>query len=248
MGIIHLNHRITAVARFDTDASIPTKQLKTALQQQIGLDPRRFSRLSLIAALGASLLKQNHRIAPDCAVYAAAPFSSPSVFEKMADNVFNHAAMPFDFIANLHNAPAFHAAQVLGSSGITTFIPTDNHPSRQFYPLFAAALSLDTGEQAAVGWCYEYQHEHRCTAEGSVWLLLEHGAEYTTKQGATMRVQQNRATTNSKSARADGYYWQAVCDELARQPENERVLQAGDWELLIDAADWEYAQETIGQS
>ena len=104
MCIIHLNHRITAVARFDTDASIPTKQLKTPLQQQSGLDPRRFSRLSLIAALGASLLKQNHRIAPDCAVYTAAPFSSPSVFEKMADNVFNHAAMPFDFIANLHNA------------------------------------------------------------------------------------------------------------------------------------------------
>lgn len=244
MGIIHLNTGITAVARFDTDASIPTKQLKTALQQKSGLDPRRFSRLSLVAALGASLLKQNHHIASDCAVYTAAPFSSPSVFEKMADNVFNHAAMPFDFIANLHNAPAFHAAQVLGSSGITTFIPTDNHPSRQFYPLFAAALSLDAGGQAAVGWCYEYQHEHHCTAEGSVWLLLEHNAT----QGATMRVRQNRATTNSESVRVDvdSYYWQAVCDELARQPENERVLQAGDWEVLIDAADWEYAQETIG--
>ena len=120
-------------------------------------------------------------------------------------------------------------------------------PSRQFYPLLAAALSLDASGQAAVGWCYEYQHdEHRCTAEGSVWLLLEHNAEHTAKQGATMRVRQNRATTNSESAREDGYYWQAVCDELARQPENERVLQAGDWELLIDAANWEYAQETIG--
>lgn len=118
MCIIHLNHRITAVARFDTDASIPTKQLKTPLQQQSGLDPRRFSRLSLIAALGASLLKQNHRIAPDCAVYTAAPFSSPSVFEKMADNVFNHAAMPFDFIANLHNAPPSTLPKCLAAAAL----------------------------------------------------------------------------------------------------------------------------------
>ena len=143
MDILDLNIRITAAARFDTDASVGGKPLKVALQQQSGQDPRRFSRLSLLAALGANLLKPIRPVAPDCAVYTAAPFSSPSVFEKMTDNVLNHAAaMPFDFIANLHNAPSFHAAQMLGSSGATVFVPADNRPNRQFYPLLAAALSL----------------------------------------------------------------------------------------------------------
>ena len=146
MDILDLNIRITAAARFDTDASVGGKPLKAALQQQSGQDPRRFSRLSLLAALGANLLKPIRPVAPDCAVYTAAPFSSPSVFEKMTDNVLNHAAaMPFDFIANLHNAPSFHAAQMLGSSGATVFVPADNRPNRQFYPLLAAALSLHAG-------------------------------------------------------------------------------------------------------
>ena len=242
METIDLNIRITAAARFDTSAATPVKQLKAALQQQSGQDPRRLSRLSLIAALGANLLQRSRPVAPDCAVYAAAPFSSPSVFEKMADNVLNHAAaMPFDFIANLHNAPAFHAAQTLGSHGATVFIPT--HRQNPFYPLLAAALSLDEGKQAAVGWCYEHQHEHRNTAEGSIWLLLEHGAT----EGAAVRVSNSSAATHNETAQADGCYWQAVYDWLDRQPENECTLHAGDWDLRIDAADWALVRERIGQ-
>ncbi|MGF6147935.1 Uncharacterised protein [Kingella potus] len=239
MDILDLNIRITAAARLDTDAATPAKQLKAALQQQSGIDPRRFSRLSLIAALGAHLLKQNRPIAPDCAVYTAAPFSSPGVFAKMADNVFNHAAMPFDFIANLHNAPAFHAAQSLASSGATVFIPTGKQ--QPYYPLLAAALALDAGGQAAVGWCYEYQNEHRCTAEGSVWLLLEHGAN----TGATIRVRQNHTAPPCETAQSDGYYWQTVCDRLTSQPETESPLRVGDWDLLVGAADWAVARGRV---
>ena len=159
----------------------------------------------------------------------------------MADNVLNHAAaMPFDFIANLHNAPSFHAAQTLGSHGATVFIPT--HRQNPFYPLLAVALSLDEGRQAAVGWCYEHQHEHRSTAEGSVWLLLEHGAE----SGAAVWVQRNRATMSGESmTQSDGYYWQAACDWLDRQPENECVLHVGDWDLLVDAGDWAVARGSV---
>ena len=192
MDILDLNIRITAAARFDTDASVGGKPLKVALQQQSGQDPRRFSRLSLLAALGANLLKPIRPVAPDCAVYTAAPFSSPSVFEKMTDNVLNHAAaMPFDFIANLHNAPSFHAAQMLGSSGATVFVPADNRPNRQFYPLLAAALSLHAGgqavrrlsagatnttpatpapEKAAFGCCWNtaQQRARRCASNGAM--------------------------------------------------------------------------------
>ena len=243
METIDLNVRITAMARFDTHAATPIKQLKAALQQQSDLDTRRLSRLSLIAALGANLLKHSRPIAPNCAVYAAAPFSSPSVFEKMADNVLNHAAaMPFDFIANLHNAPSFHAAQMLGSSGATVFVPADNRPNRQFYPLLAAALSLHAGGQAAVGWCYEHHAGYPCTREGSVWLMLEHGAT----TGAAVRVKRRDAPDPQEKRRADAYYWQDVCGWLNGQPEKERVLAAGGWDVLVGAADFPMAQDKIG--
>ena len=229
MDILDLNIRITAAARFDTDASVGGKPLKVALQQQSGQDPRRFSRLSLLAALGANLLKPIRPVAPDCAVYTAAPFSSPSVFEKMTDNVLNHAAaMPFDFIANLHNAPSFHAAQMLGSSGATVFV--------------AAALSLHAGGQAAVGWCYEHHAGYPCTREGSIWLLLEHGAT----TGAAVRVKRRDAPDPQEKRRADAYYWQDVCGWLNGQPEKERVLAAGGWDVLVGAADFPMAQDKIG--
>ena len=241
MDILDLNIRITAAARFDTDASVGGKPLKVALQQQSGQDPRRFSRLSLLAALGANLLKPIRPVAPDCAVYTAAPFSSPSVFEKMTDNVLNHAAaMPFDFIANLHNAPAFHAAQTLSSHGATVFIPT--HRQNSFYPLLAAALSLHAGGQAAVGWCYEHHAGYPCTREGSVWLLLEHGAT----TGAAVRVKRRDAADPQEKRRADAYYWQDVCGWLNGQPEKERVLAAGGWDVLVGAADFPMAQDKIG--
>ena len=154
------------------------KILKQTLKQQSGIDTRRLSRLSLIAALGAGQLKEQSEIRPDCAVFLGTPFSSPSVFEKMADNVLNHyAAMPFDFIANLHNSPVFHAAQALGTHGATLVVTADNNVDTCFHPLSLAMQSLQNSGQAAVGWAYEHQVARSDTQEGSIWIVLEAGAE-----------------------------------------------------------------------
>ena len=75
--------------------------------------------------------------------------------------------MPFDFIANLHNAPVFHAAQTLGTHGATLAVATERHLESRFHPLLLAAQSLPNGGQAAVGWAYEHQTTHANTREGS---------------------------------------------------------------------------------
>ena len=217
MAIINPDIRITAAARFDTEAAVGNKILKQTLQQQSGTDARRLSRLSLITALGAGLLRGQGKIRPDCAVFLGTPFSSPSVFEKMADNVLNHhAAMPFDFIANLHNAPVFHAAQTLGTHGATLTVATERHLETRFHPLLLAAQSLQSGGQAAVGWAYEHQATHADTREGSIWILLEHGAEHgvpVTLDGQTKEAERpsRQAAEHSET---EGYYWQDLADIL----------------------------------
>ncbi len=198
MAIINPDIRIIAAARFDTEAAVGNKILKQTLQQQSGADARRLSRLSLIAALGAGLLRGQGEIRPDCAVFLGTPFSSPSVFEKMADNVLNHhAAMPFDFIANLHNAPVFHAAQTLGTHGATLAVATERYLETCF-------------------WAYEHQATHADTREGSIWILLEHGAEHGVP--VTLNTAAKEAERPSRQAAAQsetqGYYWQDIADYL----------------------------------
>ena len=217
MAIINPDIRITAAARFDTEAAVGNKILKQTLQQQSGTDARRLSRLSLIAALGAGLLRGQGEICPDCAVFLGTPFSSPSVFAKMVDNVLNHhAAMPFDFIANLHNAPVFHAAQTLGTHGATLAVATERHLETRFHPLLLAAQSLPNGGQAAVGWAYEHQANHADTREGSIWILLEHGAEHGVP--VTLDMEAEKAEMSSRQAAAQSetqrYYWQDIADFL----------------------------------
>ena len=217
MAIINPDIRITAAARFYTEAAVGNKILKQTLQQQSGTDARRLSRLSLIAALGAGLLRGQSEIRPDCAVFLGTPFSSPSVFEKMADNVLNHhAAMPFDFIANLHNAPVFHAAQTLGTHGATLAVATERHLETRFHPLLLAAQSLQIGGQAAVGWAYEHQTNHADTREGSIWILLEHGAEHGIP--ITLNIGDEEAEMPSRQAAVQSetqrYYWQDIADFL----------------------------------
>lgn len=203
MDTINLN--ITAAARFDSDSSVGGKTLKQALQQQTGIDARRFSRLSLLAALGACKLRGSADVRADCAVYAATPFSSPSLFDKMADNVLNHhAAMPFDFIANLHNAPAFHAAQALGSRGASLVLAADNRPESWPQVLRLAADSLPSERQIAVGWCYE-QPQTGGGWEGSIWVLLEHGGR---RGRPNVNITQPAPECNA--------YWQGVTDWLQR--------------------------------
>lgn len=208
MATVNPNIRITAAVRFDTDTDTGGKILKQTLKQQSGIDTRRFSRLSLIAALGAGQLKEQCEIRPDCAVFLGTPFSSPSVFEKMADNLLNHhAAMPFDFIANLHNAPVFHAAQALGTHGATLVVAADNNIDTCFHPLSLAMQSLQNGGQAAVGWAYEHQAAHADTHEGSIWILLEAGVE----QGVPIILNYAGVQADRPSEKPQ-YYWQGIAD------------------------------------
>ena len=208
MATVNPNIRITAAVRFDTDAGTGGKILKQTLKQQSSIDTRRLSRLSLIAALGAGQLKEQSKIRSDCAVFLGTPFSSPSVFEKMADNVLNHhAAMPFDFIANLHNAPVFHAAQALGTHGATLVVAADNNIDTCFHPLSLAMQSLQNGGQAAVGWAYEHQAAHADTHEGSIWILLEAGVE----QGVPVILNYAGVQADRPSEKPQ-YYWQGIAD------------------------------------
>ena len=217
MAIINPDIRIIAAARFDTEAAVGNKILKQTLQQQSGTDARRLSRLSLIAALGTDLLRGQGEIRPDCAVFLGTPFSSPSVFEKMADNVLNHhAAMPFDFIANLHNAPVFHAAQTLGTHGATLAVATERHLETRFHPLLLAAQSLPNGGQAAVGWAYEHQASHADTREGSIWILLEHGTKYGVPVTLDTEAEETEMLSRQAAAQSETqrYYWQDIADFL----------------------------------
>lgn len=212
MATVNPNIRITAAVRFDTDAGTGGKILKQTLKQQSDIDTRRLSRLSLIAALGAGQLKEQSEIRPDCAVFLGTPFSSPSVFEKMADNVLNHhAAMPFDFIANLHNSPVFHAAQALGTHGATLVVAADNNMDTCFHPLLLAMQSLQNGGQAAVGWTYEHQAAHADTHEGSVWILLEVGVE----QGVPVELN-NEGMWPERPSEKPQYYWQDIADWIEK--------------------------------
>ena len=210
MDKIDLPVSISAAVRFDTDTASGTKILKQQLQAQSGIDTRRFSRLSLIAALGGSLLREHARIHPDCAVYTAAPFFSPSLFRKMTDNVLNHqVAMPFDFIANLHNAPAFHTAQVLGTHGATLALAADNRPESWHQIVQLAANSLNVGQQIAVGWCYEQPLQSEQLQEGSIWILLERGGQNGAELPPYVSDGLGRPSEHC-------CYWQGVVDWLER--------------------------------
>ena len=212
MATVNPNIRITTAVRFDTDAITGSKILKQTLKQQSGIDTRRLSRLSLIAALGAGQLNEQSEIRSDCAVFLGTPFSSPSVFEKMADNVLNHhAAMPFDFIANLHNSPVFHAAQALGTHGATLVVAADNNMDTCFHPLLLAMQSLQNGGQAAVGWAYEHQAAHTDTHEGSIWILLEVGVE----QGVPVVLNDEGVQADRPSEKTQ-YYWQDIADWIEK--------------------------------
>ena len=82
MATVNPNIRITAAVRFDTDAGTGGKILKQTLKQQSGIDTRRLSRLSLIAALGAGQLKEQCEIRSDCAVFLGTPFSRHPYLKK----------------------------------------------------------------------------------------------------------------------------------------------------------------------
>ncbi|QMT35552.1 hypothetical protein [Neisseria wadsworthii] len=130
--------------------------LKRHLKTQYHLDARRFSRLTLLTLAGSLQLSQQ-QLPKDTAVYWGGTFSSPSVFNEMMGNVFQQQiAKPFDFLANLHNAPAFHTAAALGLNGVTIFQSVGIEPESWGKPLLLAANHVrQNGGSALAGWSHE---------------------------------------------------------------------------------------------
>ena len=67
--------------------------------------------------------------------------------------------------------------------------------------------SLQNGGQAAVGWAYEHQTVHADTQEGSIWILLEAGAE----QGVPVMLNDEVMQADRPSEKPQ-YYWQNIVD------------------------------------
>lgn len=149
--------------------------LKRHLKTQYHLDARRFSRLTLLTLAGSLQLSQQ-QLPKDTAVYWGGTFSSPSVFNEMMGNVFQQQiAKPFDFLANLHNAPAFHTAAALCLNGVTIFQPVGIEPESWGKPLLLAANHvLQNGGSALVGWSHEAAEGSR-EREGCCCMYLSCG-------------------------------------------------------------------------
>ncbi len=178
---------ITGAACFDATGSTPAA-LKGYLKQQYGLDGRRLSRLSMLALAGG-LLPVVRPATANTALYLASAYSSPSVLADMLQQVFVHqAAKPFDFLANLHNAPVFHLAAALGCHGASVFQVVGADSESWLQPLLLACLDLAAGscDNALVGWVHEAQAA-RPGAEGSVWLCLQRPVA--TTEGARLHWQ-----------------------------------------------------------
>lgn len=165
---------VRAASRLHTDAAVSDAQLRRAVQQQHGVDGRRLSRLSLLALAGA-LDTAGRTAAPD-AVYMGAVFASAALMRRMFDHVLSEGvAKPFDFLANLHNAPVFHVAAALGCHGQTLVLPVTGQAASWSIPLRLALNDMAIGaiDSALVGWCYEHQPHCGETRDGSHWLRLQ---------------------------------------------------------------------------
>lgn len=167
--------------------------LKLLLKNQYHIDARRFSRLTLLALAGCLPLRERITDA-ETSVYAGAAFSSPSIFASMTENVLRHQiAKPFDFLANLHNAPVFHTAAAFELSGTTLLEAVGLAAESWSKPLLLAALHVQqTGRDALAGWCHEAEIGNNAVCEGSYWLHLS-------SQSHNMKAPQIRITTNPSS-------------------------------------------------
>ena len=115
---------IQAAAQGWADARVSDARLKQYLKQTHELDARRLSRLSMLALAGGLAAAAQAPLCLRSSIYMGGAFSSPSVFQRMLDNVLSEqVAMPFDFLANIHNAPVYHVAAVLACQGAGVFLP-----------------------------------------------------------------------------------------------------------------------------
>lgn len=164
---------VRAAVQLRTEATVSDARLRQWVRQQYGIDGRRLGRLSLLALAGA--LAVAGAATPE-AVYLATAFGSAPLLQRMLDNVVHEGvAKPFDFLANLHNAPVFHVAAALGCCGQTLLLPTTQVAASWSAPLRLALNDLLCGhnETALVGWCYEHQPHCGEQVDGSHWLYLQ---------------------------------------------------------------------------
>ncbi|OOF40541.1 hypothetical protein BKK47_03835 [Rodentibacter mrazii] len=174
--MIYLQQKSTFIAN-GTD-----KALRQQLQIE-GIDPRRFSRFTQLALLGALPLKNN--IQPTCGIYLGSPFNSPSKFDKMFHQLNEYdMPSPLDFMANINNAATFQLAQIFQTTGNSIFLPINQKTIWQ--PLQLAELDLINGdvEQALIGWVREGDSEKQ--TEGAVFWLVSKESESAVKKLAVL--------------------------------------------------------------
>ncbi|OOF65639.1 hypothetical protein [Rodentibacter sp. Ppn85] len=175
--MIYLQQKNTFLANGRTD-----KTLRQQLQIE-GIDPRRFSRFTQLALMGALPLKNN--IQPTCAIYLGSPFNSPSKFDKMFHQLNEYdMPSPLDFMANINNATTFQLAQIFQTTGNSIFLPINQKTIWQ--PLQLAEFDLINGDikQALVGWVLESPQKKQ--TEGAVFWLVSKESESAVKKLAVL--------------------------------------------------------------
>lgn len=169
---------LAGAAVYRGTAAAPLKERKAHLKNAYGYDARRLSRLTINALAAALQLKTP--LPSDTAVITASTFSSPALFDAMLANALNpdSVAKPFDFLANLHNAPAFHTAEAHGLAGASLHIMLPPDGSGWEWPLFKAASDIQYGYESAVLVIYTEEAaagmpESASSFEGAAAYLLQ---------------------------------------------------------------------------
>ncbi|MCP2041225.1 hypothetical protein L1281_001819 [Neisseria sp. HSC-16F19] len=213
---------VRAACNLRTDAAVADTQLRRFVQQQYGVDGRRLSRLSLLTLAGALGAAEGRT--PD-ALYMGTVFVSKTLMQRMLDNVmFEGLAKPFDFLANLHNAPVFHVAAALGCRGQTLVLPTSDQAASWSIPLRLAINDITCGfaDSALVGWCYEHQPLRQEQRDGSHWLWLQRDP---LAEAPQLWLAAGDDGAVLPTAEHPAYYYQGVADWLAGLGQGgERVL------------------------
>ncbi|MDO5685899.1 MAG: hypothetical protein Q4G42_00640 [Neisseria sp.] len=213
---------INRVSQFTGDCTQSDSALRQHLKTTYGCDTRRMSRLTLLALSGALPLS----VPQDCSVYMASSFASPSKFNTVFDALlYENSAMPFDFIANMHNAAVFHVARLLNTRGNTVFVYANQDSRSWTQPLLCALSDLLGGQcrNALVGWAHEYHPVPDASPqEGSHWLWLSRDA--VPNPLASCRITADEHSPDSTAAGSlKDYYWQAVTDALAQLQQGQIV-------------------------
>ena len=211
---------IQAACCGEVDAALGDAVLKRYLQRQYGINARRLSRLSMLALAGGLGAAAQAGLPAHGNIYMGGAFSSPSVFQSMMSNVLEEqVAMPFDFLANIHNAPVFHLATALGCHGAGVFLPLPATGNAWAQPLLLAANDIAQGiiDSALVGWCYEAPPTAASSLSGSHWLLLRRAPMVADKPSPVLHLLRTPAVNSAPAAApaADDYYFAAVATAFA---------------------------------